>query len=127
MVKCLSIKQPYAWLIMAGYKDVENRTWRTHYRGPLLVHAGLTFAKNVAFGGESGIFLPPDFFGFARGAVIGRVDLIDCVMGHQSRWAATGCYHWVMSQPVLFDSPIPYKGRLGLFEVPDEIAQGESV
>lgn len=125
-MKCLSIKQPFAWLICVGDKDVENRTWRTHYRGPLLIHAGLTFAKNVAFGGQDGVFLPPDFFEFTRGAIIGQVGLIDCVTDHQSRWATDGCWHWVLSNPVLFGRPIPYKGRLGLFDVPDEIIKGLS-
>jgi hypothetical protein len=39
-VKALSIRQPWAWLIVTGYKDIENRSWRTNYRGPLLIHAG---------------------------------------------------------------------------------------
>ena len=35
----LSVKQPYATLICAGIKTVENRTWKTDYRGKLLIHA----------------------------------------------------------------------------------------
>ncbi len=35
----LSIRQPYAWAVVHGIKDIENRSWRTHYRGPLLIHA----------------------------------------------------------------------------------------
>lgn len=38
-MKVLSIRQPWAWLICAGYKDVENRDWRTNYRGRILIHA----------------------------------------------------------------------------------------
>jgi hypothetical protein len=38
-MKELSIRQPWAWLIIAGHKDVENRSWTTTYRGPLLIHA----------------------------------------------------------------------------------------
>ena len=41
-MKCLSILQPWAWAIIHGGKDVENRTWRTAYRGPLLIHASLS-------------------------------------------------------------------------------------
>jgi hypothetical protein len=37
--KVLSVKQPYAAFICAGVKDVENRTWKTDYRGKLLIHA----------------------------------------------------------------------------------------
>ncbi|HHY88739.1 MAG TPA: ASCH domain-containing protein, partial [Chloroflexi bacterium] len=39
-MKALSVRQPWAWLIAQGYKTVENRTWATNYRGPLLIHAG---------------------------------------------------------------------------------------
>ena len=41
-MKAISIRQPWAWLIVHGYKDVENRTWATKYRGPILIHAGKT-------------------------------------------------------------------------------------
>ena len=40
-MKALSIRQPWAELIVAGLKDIENRTWRTDYRGPVLIHAGM--------------------------------------------------------------------------------------
>lgn len=43
-MKVLSIRQPWAWLIVNGHKDVENRTWDSYYRGPLLIHA--SSAKN---------------------------------------------------------------------------------
>ena len=33
-MKILSVRQPWAWLIVAGHKDIENRKWRTSYRGP---------------------------------------------------------------------------------------------
>ena len=41
-MKAISIRQPWAWLIVHGYKDVENRTWATKHRGPILIHAGKT-------------------------------------------------------------------------------------
>ena len=40
MVKALSIRQPWAWLVVHGYKDVENRSWSTGFRGRVLIHAG---------------------------------------------------------------------------------------
>ena len=39
-VKALSIQQPWAWLIVNGHKDIENRDWRTNFRGPVAIHAG---------------------------------------------------------------------------------------
>lgn len=37
--KALSLRQPWAWAVVHGYKDVENRSWSTKHRGPLLIHA----------------------------------------------------------------------------------------
>ena len=42
-VSCLSVRQPWAWLIVHGYKDIENRTWPTRHRGDTVIHAGLVF------------------------------------------------------------------------------------
>ena len=71
-MKALSIKQPRADLIIRGLKDVENRTWSTTYRGPMLVHAGLGLMPGPA------IRL---FYGAGHqwelGGVIGIVDLVD--------------------------------------------------
>ena len=39
IVKCLSVKNPLSYFICAGIKDVENRTWKTKYRGPLYIHS----------------------------------------------------------------------------------------
>ena len=51
-----------------------------------------------------------------RGAIIGEVDIVDCVTQSDSPWFE-GPYGLVLANPTLYDQPIPYKGRLGLFEV----------
>ena len=38
-MKTLSIKAEFAYLVAAGIKDVENRTWQTKHRGKILIHA----------------------------------------------------------------------------------------
>ncbi|MEI3544750.1 MAG: ASCH domain-containing protein [Alphaproteobacteria bacterium] len=43
----LSIRQPWAWLIVNGYKDIENRTWPTHFRGKVLIHAGKKWDEGI--------------------------------------------------------------------------------
>ncbi len=111
-MKCLSIRQPWAELICTGVKDIENRSRGIVYRGWVLVHAGLKFDREAGF--------KKPFSQYTRGAIIGRAELIDCVRDHPSKWARPGSWHWVLSNPVLFGKPIPYKGRLGLFEVPEE-------
>lgn len=54
-MKALSIKQPWASLIctprqdnpLLGIKDIENRTWRTHFRGKIYIHASASYVKNL--------------------------------------------------------------------------------
>lgn len=43
-IKCLSIKNPYSYLICAGIKDVENRSWKTDYRGYIYIHSSGQYA-----------------------------------------------------------------------------------
>jgi hypothetical protein len=80
--KAISIKQPWAWAIIEGLKRVENRSWPTNYRGPLLIHAGLNedHLGWLALD-RMGIEFPDEV---ERGGIIGMVDLIDCVRDHPS-------------------------------------------
>ena len=52
-MKAITIKQPWAWAIIFAGKDIENRTWHTHDRGPLLIHAGAAYQANAGLRGES--------------------------------------------------------------------------
>ena len=123
-MKALTIKQPWAGLIIAGIKDVENRTWKTAYRGRVLIHTSKTpcsrgeleayplpaLAKNV----EVSRYAPGLF---TNGAIIGSVDIVDCVMNHPSEWAENGVYNWVLANPVKFEKAIlNVKGMLGLWD-----------
>lgn len=46
-LRALTIRQPWAWAIIHGGKDIENRSWNTKHRGPLVIHAGMGFDKGV--------------------------------------------------------------------------------
>lgn len=122
-MKCISIKQPWAWLIFHG-KEVENRTWKHPHRGPLLIHAGKAFDWEgydwVRLNASSLISLLPKYSEIKKGYIIGRVNMIDCVTSHPSPYFF-GPYGFLFADPVEFREPIPYKGKLGLFEVPEEI------
>ncbi len=124
-MKALSIRQPWAWLIAHGYKDVENRTWKTNFRGEFLIHAGEKFdkegyswvmisANDEKFDIDPLITLPPPY-NFERGGIVGRAEIIDCVTEHDSPWFS-GAYGFVVrnAEPLEFR---PYKGRLGFFKV----------
>lgn len=129
-MKALTICQPYAHLIVRGEKLVENREWPTNYRGRLLIHAG----KSRSWLDESN---EEEFKALgdplAFGAIVGAVTLVDCL--HIDRiqtgeydakhpWLrahahTNGAWCWVLSDVTRF-MPVPWKGSLGLFDVPHE-------
>lgn len=125
-MKVLSIKQPWAWLIIHGGKDIENRTWKTKYRGRFLVHAsqGMTRGEYedartlVDDIGSMELYMRfPSFKALQRGGIVGSVELVDCVTASDSPWYM-GDVGFVLRDP----RPIPftrYKGRLGLFSAPE--------
>ena len=130
----LSIKQPWSWLICRGIKDVENRTWHIHMP-PLLwaypatprriyVHTGLSRSEmtkpilakilKLLTGRQASEFmLAYDRLTF--GAIIGEVDIIGCTVESGSPWF-TGPYALMLSGGILYDKPIPCKGKLGFFD-----------
>jgi len=122
-MKALSLMQPMAWAIFHG-KDVENRTWKTNYRGRILIHASNNFDQDhYAWLYENqdklGILLPPRSC-FVKKAILGMVTIVHCVKLHASPWFF-GPYGFVLKDPSLFGMPIPYKGYFKIFDVPDEV------
>ena len=112
-MKCISINQPWATLIVRGYKDIENRTWETNHRGNLFIHASKQYEDDEISQAISSYRLNPD--DFPTGAVIGVVDLEDIVTEHSSAWFE-GPFGWVLSRPEEVP-PTPYRGRPSLFEL----------
>lgn len=119
-MKCLSVQQPWAQLIVTGRKDVENRTWQTKHRGPLLIHAGLRVDRNALEYLEQRGHV---FKGLVRGAIIGVVQVFDCLPGHKvkSVWHEAGTWGWYLKNSMKFQRPIDYRGNLYLFNVPDDV------
>jgi hypothetical protein len=116
-MKALSIRQPWAWLIVNGYKDIENRDWPTRFRGPVLIHAGKTMDREgyeEVFDAYPDVPLPP-IESLERGGIVGQGDIIDCVTQSASRWFV-GRFGFVMKngQPLPFR---PLSGKLGFFAV----------
>ena len=127
-VKALTLRQPWAWAVIHGGKDVANRRWRTTYRGPLLIHA----AKNpdpdpqapaavLWTMADPGGFGQPRTAFQARGAIIGLVYLVDILTDSPSQWAAVGRYHWVLEFPSPVDPALPCPGRPGLWDPPGAV------
>lgn len=128
MAFALSVRQPWAWLIVNGFKNVENRTWRTQYRGPLVIHASALMTRREyrlakEFAGNIGVTVPGERK-LERGGVVGAACLTDCVEQHSSPWFI-GPVGFVLeaAEATKF---VPAKGRLGLFMV-DVSAMSESM
>lgn len=121
-MKALSIQQPWAWLIVNGHKDIENRTWETNYRGPIVVHTGKKFDREgynfVATQTDIDLPMPDEF---KLGGIVGTVEITDCVDHHDSPWFF-GPYGFVLESPkkVMFRE---FPGRLGLFNISDELVR----
>lgn len=118
-MKALSIRQPWAWLIIHGGKDIENRSWHTKHRGHFLVHAaqGMTKLEYCAarwYAKDRGVDIP--LLGeLQRGGIIGSVELVNSVDTSDSPWYM-GEKGFLLRDP----KPLPFvrlKGRLGFFEV----------
>lgn len=123
-MKAISIRQPDAWLVVNGWKDIENRAWKTQYRGVIAVHAsGKAMTKGdreylAAVCEVLGIPVPDDSE-LPTGGIVGLVEVVDCVTAHESVWF-DGPIGWVLGKylPVKF---IPCKGKLGLFDCPVDL------
>ncbi|AWV19744.1 hypothetical protein A3862_27255 [Methylobacterium sp. XJLW] len=92
-MKALSIMQPWAWLIVNGHKDIENRDWRCHRRGHVLIHAGkkvdrdamqdLHAGRHPVTGEPLRLDLPEVF---ETGGIVGEATMAGCVERSESPW-----------------------------------------
>lgn len=115
--RAISIRQPWAWLIAHGHKDIENRTWVAHHRGPFWIHAGKTFDRE-GYEWVRATFpdLPmPHHLSFRRGGIVGRAILADVVEQSDSPWFF-GPAGFVLedARPVRF---MEVRGQLGFFRL----------
>jgi hypothetical protein len=130
-MKAITIHPVWAWAIVHGHKPVENRTWRTKHRGPLLIHASAVSPASkrsdaiaLAIFTKLGIEVPETV---PTGAIVGRVELVDCIArdgadagaipGPEELAGGPVCF--VLAQPEAFEEPIPWRGMQRFFEVPE--------
>lgn len=132
-MKAITIKQPWASLIVVGLKDIENRSWKTNFRGRVLIHAAKSPVKGgwdalnetqlkKSFGYKDKLYGDKEELPF--GAILGSVDIVDCVQNHTSPWAEKGDWNWVLANPVMFPEPITgVKGKLSFWDYAGELPQ----
>jgi len=123
-VKALSIRQPWAWMILHAGKDIENRDWQTKFRGTVYIHASKWFRDQEVFETFQDMKpimkedRPQATIGDLRamcGMIVGTVDIVDCVSQSTSPWFF-GRYGFVLENPKPI-TPFPVKGKLNFFEV----------
>lgn len=107
----LTIRQPWALLIVAGRKTEEFRSWQTAFRGRFLVHAGQGIDWSCP--ADLARHLPPQST-WAKGAIIGSVELTDCVPEPE------GGFRWLLAAPKQLPTPYAVKGRLGFWTAPGD-------
>ena len=122
-MKALTIKQPWASLIVDGYKKYEFRGWKTKYRGKILIHAGLSLEKDMVERFEK------YNLDYILGAIIGEAELVDCILVDNKfneelrnidpivygRSNHVENYAWKLENIKKYDKPIYVKGKLGLW------------
>lgn len=127
-MKAISVKNPWAFLIFHG-KDVENRTWPTNFRGTIAIHSSQRPEKGHVLNATQLSHLDHDVVkvlqkgSYPNGAIIGQVDITGCVQDSGSIWAVAGQYHWQLANSVMYPKPIPCKGKLNFWDVPDDAAK----
>ena len=132
-MKALTIKEPWATLIIDGYKKYEFRSWKTNYRGKILIHAGMSKEKDM-------LEKFKDYnLNCSKGMIIGEAFLTDCILvtkefegallkidktvygkPHEMKYA------WKLENIIKYDEPIPIKGKLGLWNYEQESYPQES-
>ncbi|WP_373720660.1 RNA-binding protein [Bacteroides heparinolyticus] len=148
-MKAITLKQPFAYLVCSGVKDIENRTWKCpeKYIGKrVLIHAGMDRTLNLRVltteqYRDAAVRLTPTkgTDKWERGAIIGSVRITVCTINHPSIWAektegvmvghtfvtpkgVKTIYNWILEDAILFDKPIlDVKGKLSFWESSCEI------
>lgn len=124
-MKVLTIKQPWATLIMQGDKRFEFRSWQTKYRGDLLIHVGKGIDKNAMK--RLAKYLPDEI---PLGKILGKVTLVDCIRmcpefkemllkensDIYTKSSFSENFGWQVENVQVFDEPIEAKGHLSLWE-----------
>ncbi len=132
-MKVLSLLQPWATLVIKGFKKIETRSWRTAYRGELLIHASSGKKGGILVAESSFEKYIPHFGSLPFSAIIGKVILDDIVPVEQLYLSdahlntltleekafgdyTKGRYAWLLTEPVEFEKPLFTKGALRLWQ-----------
>ena len=132
-MKCLSVCQPFADLIIQGEKTIELRKWNTKFRGEFLVHA----SQKIRVDDCTRLKIKSDL---TTGAIIGKVELVsvkkyeneleinlDSKKHLASNYATENKYGFILEKPKQLKVPIPYNGQLNFFEFKPEVLTTDEI
>ena len=122
-MKVLTIKEPWSTLIIEGYKQYEFRSWKTKYRGKILIHSSLSIEKDMVERFKK------YNLNYNCGNIIGEAELVDCILVDNefneklkkinplvyAKSNHVEKYAWKLINIKKYDKPIPCKGKLGLW------------
>ena len=122
-MKVLTIKEPWATLIIEGYKEYEFRSWKTNYRGRILIHTSQALEENM-----SERFKEYNL-NYKCGYIIGEAYIVDCIKVDKKlnddliklnplvygKSNHIELYAWKLENVKKYDKPIACKGKLGLW------------
>lgn len=113
----LTVRQPWAHLIVTGQKDIENRSWPTKLRGRVLIHAAKTVDRDAydSLRPLADVAMP-DLADMPRQAIVGSVMIDGCVDHSDSEWFS-GPFGFTLRDAVRFDRHIHTRGKLGFFRL----------
>ena len=132
-MKCLSVCQPFANLILEGKKTIELRKWNTEFRGEFLVHA----PRKILTDDCKRLKIKTNLI---TGAIIGKVELVsvkkyeneleinlDSKKHLASNYAKENKYGFILENPKQLKVPIPYNGQLNFFEFKPEVLTTDEI
>lgn len=139
-MKALSITRPWAELILRG-KDVENRTWTTNHRGPILLHAAQSWSKDaIPFAARFAVDVLNGMEAFRDGhptGIVGIAEVVDVCSAEMASadvrvadsgwpcacgpWAMPAQHHWRLAHVRRLPRPVPCRGALGLWTPPPDV------
>jgi len=134
-MKAISLRQPWPWFILRGGKHLENRSWTSSYRGPVLIHSSkgwdedemqddLRIATHIArsLGAIPAGGVPAlETLKAERGCIVGVATIAGSVIDSDSPWFF-GPKAFVLEDPLPFVDMVPCRGDRGLFTVPEDVA-----
>jgi hypothetical protein len=119
ITKAMTLRQPWAWLVIRGIKNIENRGRRFHYRGRIAVHASKTLRNEEYEAACKKYGRPIPKKKLKLGRTIGTVEIADLVGSHRSKWFSRP-YGLALAKP----RPCKFvhlSGQFGLWNLPARV------